>query len=90
MGLYIEELKSSDLKEKRLDSLTFGVDFTDRMFVMEYDRDSGWHSARITKFQNFSLSPATMALHYGQAAFEGLKAYPRRVPAALFRPKNRT
>jgi branched-chain amino acid aminotransferase len=88
VGLYIEELKSSDLKEKRLDSLTFGVDFTDRMFVMEYDRDSGWHSARITKFQNFSLSPATMALHYGQAAFEGLKAYPRAgAKAALFRPE---
>lgn len=88
MELHIEELRPSDLKEKRLDRLSFGVDFTDRMFVMEYDRGKGWHSARITKFQNFSLSPATMALHYGQAAFEGLKAYPRtNARAALFRPE---
>src|SRR5690606_8560776 len=64
------------------------VHFTDRMFVMEYDRGKGWHSARITKFQNFSLSPATMAFHYGQAAFEGLKAYPREgSKVALFRPE---
>lgn len=88
MELRVEELRSSDLKEKRLDRLSFGVDFTDRMFVMEYDTDAGWHSARITKFQNFSLSPATMAFHYGQAAFEGLKAYPRtNAKAALFRPE---
>jgi branched-chain amino acid aminotransferase len=88
MELRIEELNESELKEKRLDDLSFGVHFTDRMFVMEYDRGKGWHSARITKFQNFSLSPATMAFHYGQAAFEGLKAYPREgSKVALFRPE---
>lgn len=88
MMLQVEELKESDLKEKRLDNLDFGVNFTDRMFVMEYDRGKGWHSARITKFQNFSVSPATMSFHYGQAAFEGLKAYPREgSKAALFRPE---
>lgn len=88
MELRMEELGSSDLKEKRLDDLGFGVDFTDRMFVMEYDRGKGWHSARIVKFQNLSVSPATMTFHYGQAAFEGLKAYPREdARAALFRPE---
>lgn len=86
--LEIEELKESDLKERRFDDLSFGVHFTDRMFIMEYDRGIGWHSARITKFQNFSLSPATMVFHYGQAAFEGMKAYPREGSrVALFRPE---
>lgn len=36
MMLQIEELKESDLKEKRFDHLDFGVNFTDRMFIMEY------------------------------------------------------
>lgn len=88
MELKIEELNESELKEKQLDDLGFGVNFTDRMFVMEYDRGRGWHSARITKFQDFSLSPATMTFHYGQAAFEGMKAYPREgSKVALFRPE---
>ena len=41
MELRIEELNESELKEKRLDDLSFGVHFTDRMFVMEYDRGKG-------------------------------------------------
>ncbi len=67
--------------------LIFGRDFTDRMFVMEFDRDKGWHSARIQSYQPFTLDPAALVLHYAQEIFEGLKAFRRpdgRI--ALFRP----
>ncbi len=67
--------------------LTFGKQFTDRMFVMEYDTGKGWHSARIQPYGPFSLDPAAMVLHYSQEIFEGLKAY-RHADGkiSLFRP----
>ncbi len=42
---------------------------------MDYKSDTGWHNARILPYGNFSLDPASACLHYGQAIFEGLKAY---------------
>ncbi len=56
-------------------ALGFGQVFTDHMFVMEYSEDNGWHDPRIEPYQDFSVSPAAMVFHYGQAIFEGLKAY---------------
>ncbi|MBN1947077.1 MAG: branched-chain amino acid aminotransferase [Bradymonadales bacterium] len=55
--------------------LGFGRHFSDHMFLMEYTPDRGWHNARIEPRHPLSLDPATMVLHYGQEAFEGLKAY---------------
>lgn len=68
--------------------LGFGHIFTDHMFQMTYTEGEGWHSPQIVPFQNLSLSPAAMVLHYGQEAFEGLKAYrsPEGKPL-LFRPR---
>ncbi len=64
------------LKEKPDEnSLGFGQHMADHMFVMLYDESMGWHDAVIKPYENFSLAPAAMALHYGQAIFEGLKAY---------------
>jgi branched-chain amino acid aminotransferase len=56
-------------------NLGFGRVFTDHMFVMHYESGKGWHDATIMPYQDFSLDPAAMVLHYGQAIFEGLKAY---------------
>lgn len=55
--------------------LGFGQVFTDHMFVMDYTPEKGWHGPRIEPYANFSISPAAMVFHYGQAIFEGLKAY---------------
>ncbi len=55
--------------------LGFGTAFTDHMFVMDYEDGKGWHDPRIEPFSDISMSPAAMVLHYGQAIFEGLKAY---------------
>ncbi len=81
--------KAKDLKPKPDESnLGFGTFFTDHMLLMDYNPDKGWHLPRIEPFSPFEMSPATMVLHYGQAVFEGLKAY--RTAAGkiqLFRPK---
>ncbi len=75
-------------KKKPLDSeLGFGKYFTDRMFVMDYSKDKGWHDARIVPFGNLSVHPASTVLHYGAEIFEGLKAYRRADgKVQLFRP----
>ena len=55
--------------------LIFGHEFTDHMFVMDWDKDIGWHDARIVPYGPLELSPASNCLHYSQETFEGLKAY---------------
>lgn len=81
--------KADRLKPKPDDnSLSFGTIFTDHMFNMDYNPEKGWHNARIEPFHNFDMSPATMVLHYGQAVFEGLKAYrTEKGVIQLFRPR---
>src|SRR5215207_5351372 len=65
----------------------FGQVFTDHMVTASYGRDEGWHGARLTAYEPLVLDPATSVLHYGQAIFEGLKAYSQPDGSvALFRP----
>ncbi len=72
----IKVLKTTNPKQKpSADSLGFGKIFTDHMFVMDYSIEKGWHDARIVPYGPFEIDPSCMVLHYGQAIFEGLKAY---------------
>jgi len=61
--------------EKKSYDPRFGTSFTDKMFLMSYDKDNGWHDAMIKDNEPFVLSPATLVFHYGQEIFEGMKAY---------------
>jgi branched-chain amino acid aminotransferase len=65
----------------------FGRQLTDHMVVTTFRRTTGWAPNEVVPFDDLRLSPAAMVFHYGQAVFEGLKAF--RQPdggAALFRP----
>jgi len=62
-------------KAKPDQNLGFGRYFTDHMLTMVYDEGKGWHDLTIEPYASFSFDPAAMVLHYGQAIFEGLKAY---------------
>ena len=68
--------------------LGFGKLFTDHMFVMDWERGTGWHDARIEPLARLSIHPASTVLHYGSEIFEGLKAY-RAVDGSIqmFRPQ---
>jgi branched-chain amino acid aminotransferase len=81
--------KSTSLKPKPpADALGFGKHFTDHMFIMRYDDGQGWHSPAIKPYGPLQLDPAAMVLHYGQAVFEGMKAYKAEDGRTLlFRPK---
>ena len=66
----------------------FGRVHTDHMVAVRWTPDRGWHDARLTAYAPLQLDPSAMVLHYGQAIFEGLKAY--RQPdggVAVFRPE---
>ena len=67
----------------------FGRRFTDSMAVARYDAAYGWSDVEVLPFGELSLSPAAMVFHYGQAIFEGLKAFRQPDGAiALFRPED--
>lgn len=70
------------------ESLGFGSIFTDHMFVMNYNEESGWHEPKIVPYGPIMMDPSHMVLHYGQETFEGMKAYlgPNK-EALLFRPE---
>jgi len=63
--------KINDVEFKKL---SFGKTFTDHMFLCEF-KDGKWNSPKIIPYDNFSISPASSVFHYGQAIFEGMKAY---------------
>ncbi len=82
--------KAEKLKDHPKDSaLGFGTVFTDHMFNMDYNPEEGWHNPRIEPYGPFTMDPSSMVLHYGQAIFEGLKAYKTDSgEIQLFRPKD--
>lgn len=58
-----------------VNDLGFGKHFTDHMFQMDWTAEQGWHDPRVVPYGPLSLDPAAAVLHYGQAMFEGLKAF---------------
>ncbi|KHD86773.1 branched-chain amino acid aminotransferase [Heyndrickxia ginsengihumi] len=89
MNQVIELIKTDVKKEKpAANALGFGKHFTDYMFVMDYNQEDGWHHPRITPYAPLVLDPSVMVFHYGQAIFEGLKAYRTKDGRVLlFRPE---
>ena len=86
MDIQTKRTTRSKLEEVDLDNLGFGEVFSDHMFMLDY-RDSRWQSSRILPFGTIEVSPSLCTLHYGQAVFEGLKAFYRQDGTiSLFRP----
>jgi len=88
MEIKVTRAQTNRTRPKDAD-LGFGQVFTDHMFVMEYSEGKGWHDPQIMPYADFSVSPAAMVFHYGQAIFEGLKAYKTSDgKISLFRPRD--
>jgi branched-chain amino acid aminotransferase len=78
-----------DAKERarRLADPGFGRVFTDHMIVAEYVEPTGWGPTVLQAYQPLTFDPACSVLHYGQAIFEGFKAYRQQGGGiATFRP----
>ncbi len=70
----VSRTKNSRLAEVDFKKLEFGKHLSDHMLVADFYQ-SEWHNPQIVPFANLSLSPTTLALHYGQTVFEGMKAF---------------
>lgn len=82
----IEKTKKSRVSEYDINNVPFGKCFSDHMFVAEY-KDGKWDKADILPYGDVSMSYAISSLHYGQAIFEGMKAYKNEQgEVSLFRP----
>ena len=85
-SLHIEKANNSKLESVDFSNLPFGRTFTDHMFYCDY-KDGAWQQPKITPYQAMSIDPSARVFHYGQAVFEGMKAYKDdKGEAFLFRP----
>jgi branched-chain amino acid aminotransferase len=83
----IEKAKTSKIGKVDFNRLPFGEIFTDHMMVCDY-RDGAWENPRIEPYQPLVLEPSARVFHYGQAVFEGMKAYKDEAGSIwLFRPE---
>ena len=83
----IRQTESSRISEVDFDNIQFGKEYSDHMFVAEY-QDGEWKNLRIEPYGDLSISPANATLHYAQSVFEGLKAYKNKDgEVSIFRPE---
>jgi branched-chain amino acid aminotransferase len=82
----ITRAETSKLQSMTLENIPFGKYFTDHMLEVDYE-DGEWKTVEIKPYQPLLLSPSLAALHYGQAIFEGIKAYKNlQGEVNIFRP----
>ena len=72
-AIKVTKVAQSKASEVNFHNIVMGTRFTDHMFVCEY-KNGEWINPRIEPLQLIPTHPAAMALHYGQAIFEGMKA----------------
>ena len=78
--------QESKINTVDFDNLEFGEIFTDHMFVCDY-ADGKWKTPEILPYQTIQMDPSSSVFHYGQAVFEGMKAYKDDADGVwLFRP----
>lgn len=86
-SIRITRATESKITEVDFNNLIFGKVFTDHMFVCNYD-DGNWQTPEIVPYGLLSLDPSAKVFHYGQAVFEGMKAYKDEAGKIwLFRPE---
>jgi branched-chain amino acid aminotransferase len=72
-NIKVTKVTQSKVKEVDLNNVTMGFNFSDHMFICDYENGE-WQNPRIEPLALIPTHPAAMALHYGQAIFEGMKA----------------
>src|ERR1043165_2791186 len=88
MDILITKAERSKLQDTELENIPFGKYFTDHMLEADYENGE-WKNVEIKPYQPLLLEPSLSALHYGQAIFEGMKAYKdRQGNSFIFRPRD--
>lgn len=85
--IHVERVAKSRLSSIDFNNLGFGAHISDHMLMVDY-KDGQWQEPKIVPFGNLELSPAMLALHYGQSVFEGMKAFKNdQGTITIFRPE---
>lgn len=85
-NIVVQQVKESKVGSIDFNNVPLGRNFTDHMFICSYS-DGAWGTPSIEPLRSLATHPASMAWHYGQALFEGLKATKNaNGEALLFRP----
>jgi branched-chain amino acid aminotransferase len=74
LEIKVNKVEKSRIHQLDTSNIQFGKLYSDHMLVAHYE-NGVWGQPEICPFENLSLSPATTFFHYGQAIFEGVKAY---------------
>lgn len=83
----IVKAQTSKITSVDFDNLMFGKVFTDHMFVCDF-KDGAWQKPKIRPYGPMTFEPSARVFHYGQAVFEGMKAYKDEDGKVfLFRPQ---
>jgi branched-chain amino acid aminotransferase len=79
---------SAEDRAKRMINPGFGHVFSDHMVVVPYKEGQGWGRGVLQAYGPIAMDPAASVLHYGQAIFEGFKAFKQQDGSiACFRPE---
>ncbi|MCF6350123.1 MAG: branched-chain amino acid aminotransferase [Flavobacteriaceae bacterium] len=85
-ALKIKKIKKSKLDKATLNNRKFGSTFTDHLFICTF-KNGKWQKPKIKPYKPLKLEPSARVFHYGQAVFEGMKAYKDNTDQIwLFRP----
>src|SRR5689334_5367004 len=88
VDILVTKAERSKLQDINLENIPFGKYFTDHMLEADYENGE-WKNVEIKPYQPLLLEPSLAALHYGQAIFEGIKAYKDdKGNAFIFRPQD--
>ena len=83
----VTRVQETKINSVDFENLVFGKTFTDHMFLCHF-RDGKWQTPEIKPYQALTLDPSASVLHYGQAVFEGMKAFKDdNKKVWLFRPE---
>ena len=86
--IQIERAKTTKIDQVDFNNIDFGRIFTDHMFVCDF-KDGKWQTPKIMPYQPMTIDPSARVFHYGQAVFEGMKAYKDEAGKVwLFRPED--
>jgi len=86
-NISIKKVEKSRTENLDFANVPLGRTFTDHMFICDYE-EGQWENPRIVPLYDIPTHPAAMALHYGQAIFEGMKATKdKNSTPLLFRPE---
>ena len=86
LDVAISRISTSKINDVDFDHLTFGSVFTDHMLVCDY-KNGAWQKPEIKPYAPFLMDPSSKVFHYGQAIFEGMKAFKDENDSIwLFRP----